>query len=265
MFQINSTYASTALLICPMCLYAAAVVCSVGGFHRFRRVSSSAMTPCVEVVLSWAIGGGEVQRWHAPINSFLDDVVSEEFLESLPGEVEVIHGQNKLQRPLHIELRMCVGSDKGCLLLGLVRTQAFKHDERDLMPYLCTDGTTAVRIPELGTRFTFPRSEPERFSHAYAAMAKQFCDEGQTHIGRQVVDLIKREFPGCVLRRKLPRFFCDINGMDSPLAIRCVLVLDANKELLLRIDTCWFDMVDDDAAAAEMKTAADSIYAATFL
>jgi hypothetical protein len=224
------------------------------------------MAPCVEVILSWAIGGGEVQRWRdVPINSLLDDVVSEEFLESLPGEVEVIHGQNKLQRPLHIELRMCVGSDKGCLLLGLVRTQAFKHDERDLMPYLCTDGTTAVRIPELGTRFTFPRSEPERFSHAFAAMTEQFRDEAETHIGRQVVDLMRRELPGCVLRRKVGRFFSDINGKDSPLVMRCVLVLECSGDLLLRMDTCWFDMVDDDAAAAEVKTAVNLISSAILL
>jgi hypothetical protein len=222
------------------------------------------MTECVEVVLSWAIGGGEVRRWHIPIDSFLDDFASEELLDSLPGEVEVIHGQNKLQRPLHIELGNYRGSDEDCLLLGLVRTRALKGDAYDLVPYLCTDSTTAVRIPELGVRFIVPRGEPERFSHAFAAMAMEFRDDAETHIGRQVFDLMRRELPGCVLRRKVSRFLCDINGKDSPLAIRCVLVLDANGDLLLRMDTCWFNMLEDDAAAAEVKTAVNSIYNATF-
>ena len=40
----------------------------------------------VTVVLSWALQGDEVQRWHdVPFDSFLDDVVSEAFLESLTG------------------------------------------------------------------------------------------------------------------------------------------------------------------------------------
>ena len=70
-------------------------------------------------------------------------------------------------------------------------------------------------------------------------LAKQFRDEAETHIGRQVVDLINRELPGCVLRHKVSRFFCDINGKNSPLAIRCVLVLNhASGGLLLRMDTC---------------------------
>ena len=224
------------------------------------------MAPCVEVVLSWAIGGSDILRWHeVPSDCFLDDVVSEDFLESLPGQVEVVHGHIRLQRPLHVQLRQCVGNDEGPLLLGLVRSHASKGDAYDLVPYLCTDGATAVRIPELGVRFVVPLGEPGRFSHAFAALAKQFRDEAETDIGRQVVDLINRELPGCVLRRKVSRFFCDINGKNSPLAIRCVLVLNnASGGLLLRMDTCWFNMIDDDAAASEMKTAVDSIYKATF-
>lgn len=223
------------------------------------------MTPCVEVVLSWAIGGGEVHRWQVPLDAFLEDVVSEEFLDSLPGQVEVVHGQKRLQRPLHVQLRQCVRSDEGILLLGLVRTQAIKGDAYDLVPYVCADSATAVKIPEVGVRFVVPRGEPERFSHAFAAMAKQFRDDAETHIGRQLVDMMRRELPGCVLRRKVSRFFCDINGQDSPLVIRCVLVLDATSgDLLLRMDTCWFNMIEDDAAAAEVKTAVDSIYRATF-
>ena len=223
------------------------------------------MTSCVEVVLTWAIGGGEVRRWHeVPFDSFLEDVVSEEFLDSLPGEVEVVHGQKMLRRPLNIELRNCMGSEGDCLVLGLVRTQAWKDDDCDLVPFLCTDGVNAVRIHELGLRFTFPKTESERFSHAFKAMAKQFQDKTETHIGRQVFDLMKRALPGCVLRRKMELFFSDINGDASPLAILCILVLDTSGEMKLRMETRYFTMVDDEAAAAEVKTAVNSIYKATF-
>ena len=79
----------------------------------------------VTVVLSWALQGDEVQRWHdVPFDSFLDDVVSEAFLESLtgPGGVAVVHGQKRLQRPLHTQVRSCMGGSENCLFLGLVRT-----------------------------------------------------------------------------------------------------------------------------------------------
>ena len=91
------------------------------------------MTPCVDVVLSWAIGGGQLHRWHeVPFNFCLGDVVTEDFLESLPGQVEVLHGEKKLRRPLRFELGNYLG-DERCLLLGLVRTQAIKGDAYDLV------------------------------------------------------------------------------------------------------------------------------------
>ena len=234
------------------------------GCH-LSAVCLSAMAPCVDVVLSSAIGGGEVRRWQSvPLDSFLDDVgLSEDYLESFPGKVEVVHGQKKLRRPLHIELRS-MGSDEGHLFLGLVRTQAFKDDVCDLIAYISTDRVNAVKIPELGVRFTFPKGEHERFSHGFAAMCKQFQKEPQTHIGRQVVELMRRELPGCVLRRKVGRFFCDVNGENSPLAIECVLVLDATGDMLLRMDTCWFTMTDDEATAEEVRAAVNEIYHATF-
>ena len=231
----------------------------------FPRSPISAMAPCVEVVLSWAIGGGEVQTWQGvPFDSFLEDVVTECFLDSLPGELEVLHGQKRLQRPLHIEVRQCMKSSENCLLLGLVRTQAFKDEDCDLVPYLCLDGVNAVRIHGLGMRFTFPKNEPERFSHAFKAMTKQFQDKAQTDIGRQVLDLMKRSLPGCVLRRRMEMFFSEINGNDSPLVIRCVLVVNARGQLLLRMQLRPFTMVDDEAAAADVKAAVNSIYKATF-
>ena len=121
-----------------------------------------------------------------------------------------------------------------------------------------------MRIHELGVHFAFPKNEPERFSHTFKAMAKQFKDEAETSIRRQVFDLMKRALPGCVLRRKMDMFFSD-NDKDSPLAIRCVLVINTAGELKLRMDLRHFNMVEDDASAAEVvTTAVNSIYKATF-
>ena len=245
-------------------------VCMPQPPFQFRCLASfpcppvSAMAPCVEVILSWAIGGGEVQRWQqVRHDSFLEDVVTEEFLDALPGQLEVLHGQKRLQRPLHIEVGQCMSS-QDVVLLGLVRTHTFKDEDCDLVPYLCLDGVNAVRVHELGVRFAFSKNAPERFSHAFKAMTKQFQDKAETDIRRQVFDLMKRALPGCVLRRKMDMFFSEINGDDSPLTIQCVLVLNARGELLLRMDLRPFTMVDDEVAAAVVKTVVNSIYKATF-
>jgi hypothetical protein len=194
----------------------------------------------------------------------LDSVITEDFLDDLPGEVEVVHGRERLQRPLHIELSKCLGSEDCHLLLGLVRTQHFKNADCDLVPYLCTDGETAVRIPELEVRFGFPKGQRERFSHGSHAMVNQFGHKSKAHIGRQVVDLMRRGLPSCVLRRKVELFLSD-NGENSPLALRCVLVAHASGDLLLRMDLRWFTMVEkDDAVATEVKMAVNSIYKASF-
>ena len=250
-------------LICEILFYSAAFFQL--GLAIFPRSPISAMTPCVEVVLSWALSGCEVQRWRVPMDSFLEDVVTEDLLNSLPGEVDVLHGQKRLQRPLHVEVRQCMESSENCLLLGLVRTHALKDEDCDLVPYLCLDGVNAVRIKELSVRFTFAKNEPERFSHAFKAMAKQFKDEAETSIRRQVFDLMKRALPGCVLRRKMELFVSDIDGDDSPLTMSCVLVLSTNGELKLRMELRPFAMLDDDeAAAAEVRAAVNEIYHTTF-
>ena len=119
---------------------------------------------------------------------------------------------------------------------------------------------------ELEVSFTCPRGLPERFSHAFSALAMEFDGAPKNNFGRQVVELMKSELPGQVLRRQISRFFSDINGPHSPLAVRCVLLLDASGEMRLRLDTCWYTMVEDpdEAEVAEAKTAVDLIYNATF-
>ena len=56
------------------------------------------------------------------------------------------------------------------------------------------------------------------------------------------------------------------NGPHPPLAIGCVLVLHNNSEMHLRLDPCWYTMVEEpsDAVVAEVKTAIDLIYNAIF-
>ena len=205
-----------------------------------------------------------MQRWHAVQRSaFVDSVVTEDFLDDLPGEVEVVHGRERLQRPLHMELSKCMASDDGQLLLGLVRTRAFKDTECALVPYLCTDGETAVRIPALETRFNFPKGQRQVNLFGFHAMVNLFGHKSKAHIGRQVVDLMRRGLPGCVLRRKMGLFLSD-NGENSPLAIRCVLIVHASGDLLLRMDLRWFTILENDAVAAEVLMAVNSIYIASF-
>ena len=136
------------------------------------------------------------------------------------------------------------------------------------VPFLCIgDGETAMRMREMEVPFTCPRGQPERLRHAFAALAKKFDCKPEDHIGRQVVELMKRELPGCVLRRPISRFFSHINGRHSPRVIRCVLLLDVSGEMRLRMDTCWYTMVEDpdDAAVAEMEKAVGLIYRAVTL
>ena len=80
----------------------------------------------------------------------------------------------------------------------------------------------------------------------------------------QIVDLMRRGLPCCVLHRKVGRFFSDVNGDESMLAIRCVQVAHATCDLLLRMDLGWFNMVDDDVHPADVKAVVNPIYCYSF-
>ena len=186
------------------------------------------MTSCVEVILAWAIGGVEVRRWHGvPVQTFLDDLISEDFLEEQPCEVNVLHNATILSRPLRHQLKKFKHGEECALVFGLVKVQVWYG----LVPYLCLGGATAIRMRELEVSFTCPRRQPERFSHAFAALALEFDGEPKNNFGRQMVELMKSELPGCVLRRKISRFFSDSDGPHSPLAVRCVLLLDDDGDM----------------------------------
>ena len=79
-----------------------------------------------------------------------------------------------------------------------------------------------------------------------------------------LVDLMRWGLPSCVLHREVGRFFSDINGDESTLAILCVLVAHASGDLLLRIDLGWFNMVDDDVLPADVKAVVNLIYYSSF-
>ena len=86
LLQINATDTFTMLLDLSFCQCRIFLV-QLWGLPSFPRSPISAMTPCVEVVLSWAIGGGDIHRWHGvSFNYFLA-------MSWLPGQVEVVHGQ----------------------------------------------------------------------------------------------------------------------------------------------------------------------------
>ena len=244
------------LIVCISQLHLAAWVC-----HLSRRISALAMASCVDVILAWAIGGLEVRKWHGvPVGTFLHDLVSEELLEELPTEVKVVHKEAVLKRPLRHQLKKFVTThgEDGALVFGLVGVQP----RYDLIPYICLAGETAVRMRELELSFNCPRRQPQRFIHAFLELCKAFDDEPKSNFGRQIVELMRTDLPGCVLRRKISRFFSDVNGPHCPLAVRCVLLFDARGELHLRLDTCWYTLVEDpdDAAVVGVKAAVDLIY-----
>ena len=139
------------------------------GLPPFLQHLNLAMSSCVDVVLSWALSGGEVQRWHqVPSKSLLDDLISEHLLESLPCDVKVVHNATVLSRPLRHELAKFTNGEEGVLVFGLVKVQVWYG----LVPYLCLGGETAIRMRELEVSFTCPRGQPEKFSHAFAALPR---------------------------------------------------------------------------------------------
>ena len=102
-------------------------------FVIFSAVSHFSNGTIVGIVLSWALSGEEIQRWQkVPLDSFLEDVVTEDMLEALPGQVEVLIGQRRLQRPLHIEVRQCMKSSEDVLLIGLVRTHVMPRKNKSI-------------------------------------------------------------------------------------------------------------------------------------
>ena len=219
----------------------------------------------MDVSLQWSVSGGVVKAWSGvPIDTIASDLFSEE-LDKLDGEVEVLHASRRLFESCNAQLRHFLSpAGDGRLTFGLVRTHAFKHNIVQTLPYICIDGMTAVSFHELGAVVTFPTREPARFCHALAAMRSKATGKEEATFERQVLELMGRELPSCILRRKVGHAFEDRDDRTKPRVMRCVLVLDADGSMSLRMDLRRFFVVDspDPSAVAEVQRAVALIFAA---
>ena len=119
--------------------------------------------PRLDVCLQWAVSGCVVKTWcGVPTHKTLGDLVSDE-LDDLPGEMRIIHQSREVG--LLDELQMVTASvDNNVLTLDLVRIHAYKRNIIQIMPYICLDGFTAVRMSDLGIVVTFPKAQSQILS-----------------------------------------------------------------------------------------------------
>ena len=213
----------------------------------------------MDVCLQWAVSGCVVQTWcGVPAQTTLGELVSAE-LDNLPGEMRIIHKSQEVM--LQDELQMSTVSLDTVLIFDLVRIHAFKRNIVEIVPYICLDGFTAVRMSDLGITVTFPKDQM-RFSHVVEAMRNEFVGEDHTNFQRQVLALIKQDLPGAVLRRKLLQFVEDGEDNTTPRMIRCFLVFGAEGELSLRMNWRGFQVVD--APSSEVIWASETMVSLIF-
>ena len=214
----------------------------------------------MDVCLQWAVSGCVVQTWcGVPAQTTLGELVSAE-LEHLPGELRIIHQSTEVM--LQHGLQMFTAPADNVLTFDLVRIHAYKPNMIEIVPYICLDGFTAVRMRDLGIVVTFPKREPERFSHVVAAMRNEFVGEDQTNFQMQVLALIKQDLPGAVLRRKVRQFVEDGEDNTVPRMIRCFLLFDADGELSLKMNWRGFHVVD--APSSEVIWASETMVSLIF-
>jgi hypothetical protein len=213
----------------------------------------------MDVCLQWAVSGCVVKTWHGvPTHTAVGDLVSDE-LDNLPGEIRIIHQSRGVM--LQDELQTFTASVDTVLIFDIIRIHAFKRNIVEIVPYICLDGFTAVRMPDLGIVVTFPKDQM-RFSHVVAAMRNEFVGEGHTNFQRQVLALINQDLPGAVLRRKLMQFVEEGEDNTVPRMIRCFLVFGAEGELSLRMNWRGFQVVD--APSSEVIWASETMVSLIF-
>jgi hypothetical protein len=201
-----------------------------------------------------------VKTWcGVPTQTTLGELVTDE-LDNLPGEMRIIHKSKEVM--LQDELQMFTASVDTVLTFNLLRIHKFKRNIVEIVPYICLDGFTAVRMSDLGIVVTFPNGEPERFSHVVAAMRNEFVGEDHTNFQRQVLALIKQDLPGAVLRRKVRQFVEDGEDNTTPRMIRCFLLFDADGELSLKMNWRGFHVVD--APSSEVIWASETMVSLIF-
>ena len=213
----------------------------------------------MDVCLQWAVSGCVVQTWcGVPAQTTLGELVSAE-LDNLPGEMRIIHKSQEVM--LQDELQMSTVSLDTVLIFDLVRIHAFKRNIVEIVPYICLDGFTAVRMSDLGIVVTFPKDQM-RFSHVVEAMRNEFVGEDHTNFQRQVLALIKQDLPGAVLRRKLMQFVEEGEDNTVPRMIRCFLLFGEDGELSLRMNWRGFHVVE--APSSEVIWASETMVSLIF-
>ena len=213
----------------------------------------------MDVCLQWAVSGCVVKTWHGvPTHTAVGDLVSDE-LDNLPGEIRIIHQSRGVM--LQDELQTFTASVDTVLIFDIIRIHAFKRNIVEIVPYICLDGFTAVRMRDLGILVTFPKDQM-RFSHVVAAMRNEFVGEGHTNFQRQVLALINQDLPGAVLRRKLMQFVEEGEDNTVPRMIRCFLLFGEDGELSLRMNWRGFHVVE--APSSEVIWASETMVSLIF-
>ena len=213
----------------------------------------------MDVCLQWAVSGCVVKTWHGvPTHTAVGDLVSDE-LDNLPGEIRIIHQSRGVM--LQDELQTFTAPVDNVLTLDLVRIHAYKPNIIEIVPYICLDGFTAVRMPDLGIVVTFPKDQM-RFSHVVAAMHNKFLGEDCTNFQMQVLELMKQDLPGAVLRRKVRQFVEDGEDHTVPRVIRCFFLLEADEKMSLRMNWRGFHVVD--APSSEVIWAVETMVSRIF-
>ena len=213
----------------------------------------------MDVCLQWAVSGCVVQTWSGvPAPTTLGELVSAE-LEHLPGELRIIHQSTVVM--LQHELQMFTAPVDNVLTFDLVRIHAYKPNIIEIVPYICLDGFTAVRMRDLGIVVTFP-TDQMRFSHVVAAMRNEFVGENCTNFQMQVLELMKQDLPGAVLRRKVRQFVEDGEDHTVPRVIRCFFLLEADEKMSLRMNWRGFHVVD--APSSEVIWAVETMVSRIF-
>ena len=116
----------------------------------------------MDVCLQWAVSGCVVQTWcGVPAQTTLGELVSAE-LDNLPGEMRIIHKSKEVM--LQDELQTFTASVDTVLTFNLVRIHAYKRNIIEIVPYICLDGFTAVRMSDLGIVVTFPKAQSQILS-----------------------------------------------------------------------------------------------------
>ena len=101
-----------------------------------------------------------------------------------------------------------------------------------------------------------------RFSHVVAAMRNEFVGEDHTNFQMQILELMRQDLAGAVLRRKVVQFVEDGEDHTVPRVIRCFFLLEADEKISLRMNWRGFHVVD--APSSEVIWAVETMVSRIF-